>query len=124
MRQRDPAVSAVIGEVLMISLVLILVPMVTVYLLNQMPEDRIPSVSIKMGSISSSGEVHLYHKGGDWIKKEQIHMVIDGTERNTWSIPNQTFDLGDILSLKGVSSGNRINLVVGNSVVFSGVAGS
>ncbi|HWQ64070.1 MAG TPA: type IV pilin N-terminal domain-containing protein [Methanospirillum sp.] len=122
--QRDPAVSAVIGEVLMISLVLILVPMVTVFLLNQMPEDRIPSVSIKMGSVSSSGEVYLYHKGGDWIRKEQIHVIVDGIEKSTWEIPNQTFDLGDILSLKDVTSGNRINLVVHNAVVFSGVAGS
>ena len=124
MMKKDPAVSAVIGEVLMISLVLILVPMVTVYLLNQMPEDRVPSVTIKMGSVSSSGEIHLYHKGGDWVKREQIHVTVDGAEEKNWKIPNQTFDLGDNLTLSGMSSGKRISLVVHNTVLFSGMAGS
>ncbi len=124
MIKRDPAVFPVIGEVLMISLVLILVPMVTVYLLNQMPEDRVPSVTIKMSPVGSSGDVHLYHKGGDWVKREQIRVTVDGIEEKNWKIPNKTFDLGDNLTLSGTSVGERISLVVHNAVVFSGVAGS
>lgn len=125
MMNRDPAVSVVIGEVLMISLVLILVPVLTVYLLNQMPEDRAPSVTVKMSPISQ-GEVHLYHKGGDWVKYGQIHITVNGAEKNDWkeTFQNQTFDLGDNLTVKNVEPGSRISLVVHNSVVFSGVAGS
>ncbi|PKL59597.1 MAG: type IV pilin, partial [Methanomicrobiales archaeon HGW-Methanomicrobiales-4] len=55
MMVRDSAVSSVVGEVLMIALVLILVPMVTISLMNQLPEDRVPTVTIKMGSVSQSG---------------------------------------------------------------------
>ena len=84
MMKREQAISSVIGEVLMIALVLILVPMVTISLLNQLPEDRVPTVTIKMGSLSQSGELHLYHKGGDWIKQEQLKITGNGVEDTSW----------------------------------------
>lgn len=126
MNRRDPAVSPVLGEVLMIVLVLILVPMVTISLLNQMPEDRTPTISIKMGSLSQAGELHLYHKGGDWVKHEDIHLTINGIEDISWRsrFLNQTFDLGDNLTLTGIAPGTTISLVTRRAVVFSGVAQS
>lgn len=124
--RRDPAVSSVISEVLMIALVLILVPVVTISLMNQLPEDRVPTVTIKMGTVSQSGELHLYHKGGDWVKREDILLMVNGNEDTSWKsgFLNQTFDLGDTLTLSGVTPGTSISLVVHQAVVFSGVAGS
>ncbi|MDD1728484.1 MAG: type IV pilin N-terminal domain-containing protein [Methanospirillum sp.] len=126
MVQKESAVSAVIGEVLMIALVLILVPIVTISLLNQLPEDRVPTVTIKMGSLSQSGELHLYHKGGDWIKREQILITCNGVENRSWEsgFTNLTFDLGDNLTLSGISQDTRITFVARNAVIFSGVARS
>ncbi len=126
MTRKDSAVSAVIGEILMIALVLILVPMVTISLLNQLPEDRVPTVTIKMGSLATNGELHLYHKGGDWIKREQILVTCNGVRNRSWEsqFTNQTFDLGDNLTLSGISPDIRISLVTKNAVIFSGVATS
>jgi len=126
MMVRDSAVSSVLSEVLMVALVLILVPIVTVSLLNQLPEDRVPTVTIKMGSVSQSGELHLYHKGGDWVKRGDILLTVSGNENNSWKsrFLNQTFNLGDNLTLSGVAPGTTISLVTRRAVVFSGVAGS
>jgi archaeal type IV pilus assembly protein PilA len=121
---KDAAISSVIGEMLMISLVLILVPLVTVSLLNQLPEDRLPTVTITMGTISPAEELHLYHKGGDWIKTENIKVIRNGVEDKSWKnlFNNQTFDLGDNLTLSNINVGTKVNLVAKNAVVFSGVA--
>lgn len=69
--EKDSGVSTVLSEVLMIALVLFLVPVVTISLINQLPEDRVPTVNIKMDVNYSSDKllVTLYHKGGDYIKK-------------------------------------------------------
>jgi len=71
----------------------------------------------------SQGEVHLFHKGGDWVRKEQMRVTVDGAENPTWrdKFKNQTFDLGDNLTLSGILPRERISLVVHNAVVFSGV---
>jgi len=74
---REDAVSAVLSEVLMIALDLILVPVVTISLMNQLPEERVPTVTIRMGPLIGD-EVIFYHKGGDWIKKSDIKIIQNG----------------------------------------------
>jgi archaeal type IV pilus assembly protein PilA len=117
---RDPAVSSVISEVLMIALVLILVPIVTMSLMNQLPEGRVPTVLIKMGPFDGSS-VTLYHKGGDWIRKEDIRILLNGNVIG-FSYNRTTFDLGDTISVQGIPDGGNISFIVKNAVVFSGVA--
>jgi archaeal type IV pilus assembly protein PilA len=123
-KKREKAVSSVISEVLLIALVLIMVPAVTVSLLNQLPEDRVSTVTIKMGTINSVEELHLYHKGGDWIKKENLKIMCNGVEDESWKnrFSNQTFDLGDNLPLSHIKPGTTVSLVAKNSVIFTGVA--
>lgn len=120
MMVRDSAVSSVLSEVLLIALVLILVPIVTVSLMNQLPEGRVPTVTIKMGPLDDSS-VTFYHKGGDWIRKEDIKIMLNG---NPVLFPYNkvTFDLGDAISVSGVPEGGNISFIVKNTVVFSGVA--
>ena len=123
MEKRDSGVSSVIGEMLMIALVLILVPVVTISLMNQLPEDRTPTVTIKMGPINSAGYVAFYHKGGDWIRKENIQVFRNGYKIDSARLLllNRTFDLGDELGVSELTRGDNISIVTKNAVVFSGV---
>jgi archaeal type IV pilus assembly protein PilA len=121
MMGRDPAVSAVIGEILMIALVLILVPAVTISLMNQVPEDRTPTVNILMGPLDGN-TIILCHKGGDWVKKSDIKIMVNSKQIEFNSSP--IFDLGENISLNGINSGDEISFIVKNSVIFSGVVNS
>jgi Protein of unknown function (DUF1628). len=115
---REDAVSPVIGESLMIVLVLILVPIVTISLMNQLPEDRVPTVTIRMGQLIGD-EVTFYHKGGDWVKKSDIKILQNG-EQKTFTYDNPVFDLGDQITVSGVIPNVRIDFIAKNSIVFSG----
>lgn len=118
---REDAVSPVIGESLMIMLVLILVPIVTISLMNQLPEDRVQTVNIKMSPIIGD-EVTFYHKGGDWVKADSIKITRNG-EHIEFSYKDPVFDLGDCLTTDNViQNGDKIAFVVKNAVIFSGVA--
>ncbi|MDD1727592.1 MAG: type IV pilin N-terminal domain-containing protein [Methanospirillum sp.] len=123
MGKRDSGVSSVIGEMLMIVLVLILVPVVTISLMNQLPEDRTPTVTIKMGPINNTGYVAFYHKGGDWIRKENIQVFRNGYKIDSTRLllQNLTFDLGDELGVSELTRGDNISIIAKNAVIFSGV---
>jgi len=128
---KDDAVSSVVSEMLLIALVLILVPSVTITLMNQLPGDRVPTVNIKMGSIDG-GTVTLYHKGGDYLIQKEINPIV---YRNDQIIPiditfkcqkQNTFDLGDSIKINGnagdnIIPGDRLLISVKNAVIFSGV---
>lgn len=117
--EKDSGVSTVLSEVLMIALVLILVPVVTISLMNQLPEDRVPTVNIKMSPIIDGGEVTFYHKGGDWIKKSDIKIIQNG-EQKSFNYDKPVFDLGDKITVSGVIQNDRIDFVAKNSIIFSG----
>ncbi|MCA1916918.1 type IV pilin N-terminal domain-containing protein [Methanospirillum hungatei] len=117
--REEPAVSAVLSEVLMISLVLILVPIVTISLMNQLPEDRVPTVNIKMSPITNNN-VTFYHKGGDWIKFTDIRILQNGRQIS-FMYDKPVFDLGDHITVSGVIQNARIDFVAKNSIIFSGV---
>ena len=115
---REDAVSAVLSEVLMIALVLILVPIVTISLMNQLPEDRVPTINIRMGKLIGD-EVTFFHKGGDWIKKSDIKIFQNGAQKS-FIYAKPVFDLGDQITVSGVIQNVRIDFVAKNSIVFSG----
>ncbi len=115
----DDAISPLIGESLMIALVLILVPFVTISLMSQLPEERVPTVTIKMGPLIGD-TVTFYHKGGDWIKKSDIKILQNGEQKEI-IYDKQVFDLGDRMTVHGVVSKSRIDFVAKNSIIFSGV---
>lgn len=141
--KRDPAVSSVISEVLLIALVLMLVPMVTISLMNQLPQDRVPTVVIKIGHLSDDSVI-LYHKGGDYIKKDDLSVIIritgkDGKTKKEsapyrrdqleYSTDYSVFDLGDSATIRDspffsdISKGSEITItvIVKNAVIFSGI---
>lgn len=122
--KKDSAVSSVISEVLLILLVLIVIPMVTISLMNQLPQDRVPTVTIKMGSLNSTGSLNFYHKGGDWIKKEDIQIIQNGIRIESWKryYNKPTFDLGDKIPVPDIIESGNISFVVKNAIIFSGVA--
>lgn len=139
---KEPAVTPVISEMLMIALVLILIPMVTISLMNQLPEGRVPTVTILMGvnvDTNTLQNVTLYHKGGDYVKKTDLQVRIRtnhngeikefGPYNSNFLTPastKQVFDLGDSLTTSDINapleSGTTISVlfIVKNSVLFSG----
>lgn len=121
--ERDSAISSVISEVLLIALVLILVPIVTVSLMNQLPDDRVPTVTIMMGSLDDLN-ITLFHKGGDWIRTEDIRIQVNGEIIDSWraTYPSNTFDLSDRIIVTGIPEGGTIRVIAKNAVIFSGVA--
>lgn len=109
----------------MIALVLILVPVVTVSLMNQLPEDRIPTITIVMGPLENSS-VSLYHKGGDWVRITDIRILVNGQTENSWKkkYQNMTYDLGDRILLTEIPAGATIGVAAKNAVIYTGVARS
>lgn len=150
--EKDSGVSTVLSEVLMIALVLILVPVVTISLMNQLPEDRVPTVNIIMDVSPTEGtpeKVILYHKGGDYIRKEEISIFIriknpngdifespryreknreNPEEELEFSSESRVFDLGDNIQTPKVKifekllpgSTISVSLITKNSVIFPG----
>lgn len=134
----ESAVSPVIGEMLMIVLALLLVSLFSITLLDFLPSERSPWVDIQMNN--SRENVTLWHKGGDWVKKSDLQVIIIKNKR-TCSIPSSgdafklvdlngnpsnsnSFDLGDrIVVQPGFTfDGNEtVRLVSKRSVVYSGV---
>ena len=124
-KARDDAFSPVIGEILLIALILILIPSVTISLMHQLPQDRIPTVNILMQSDSSG--VSLYHKGRDYINIDDIDIFVqDVNIGNAWKTTYKRlnnkilFDLGDVITIPA-NPGNKITLVTQKAVIFRGV---
>jgi FlaG/FlaF family flagellin (archaellin) len=119
---RDNAASPVIGEMLLITLVLILIPVATITLMHQLPQDRVPTVNILM-HIDDSNNVSLHHKGGDHVNIDDIEIFVHDVKiGNAWKSSYQkvVFDLGDVISISA-TSGQRISLVAKRAVIFRGV---
>ena len=132
---KDDAVSSVVSEMLLISLVLILIPSVTITLMNQLPGERVPTVNIKMAPIDE-GMVTMYHKGGDYLLQRNLMIVVHhrntmnseskgGIELNFHSLSNSKtiFDLGDSVdcNFASLQSGDQIQVVSKKTVIFSGI---
>ncbi|MDR2855095.1 MAG: type IV pilin N-terminal domain-containing protein [Methanomicrobiales archaeon] len=119
-KAKDDGLSPVIGEVILIALVLILVPIVTISLMHQLPQDRVPTVHILMHTDSTG--VSFYHKGGDYIRIDDMEIFVDDKNiGNYWKPSGKiVFDLGDKITISA-QSGNRVSIVVKQAVIFRGV---
>jgi FlaG/FlaF family flagellin (archaellin) len=73
--KNNQAVSEVVGEMLMISLVLILVAVFSASLADHLPSERVPSVTI-MVTNDTAGNIMLWHKGGDWVKADSLRVRV------------------------------------------------
>jgi archaeal type IV pilus assembly protein PilA len=127
----DSGVSEVVGEMLMIALVIVLLSVFSAALSNFLPSDRDPSINIMMSNDRQN--ITLWHKGGDWVKFEDLTVVI-GNETNrtsiTWRngnlliVPNKTvFDLGSNITVHMpmyLEGNETVKLVTPHTVIFTG----
>jgi len=135
-RNNDTAVSEIVGEMLMLTIVLILLAVLSSSVSMYLPPPRDPGVTIRMNSSLHDGNVTLYHKGGDTLKTSEITVIVEkGTDTRRYSIHdtvNMTvigysgtinpplFDLGDSLEVSGIGNGVTISLSTSRAVIFSG----
>ncbi|QSZ66201.1 type IV pilin [Methanofollis aquaemaris] len=133
----DDAVSSVVGEMIMIVLVIILVALFATSAFSLIPGGREASVDIAMTNESGDSTVIIWHKGGDWVEKNDLKVVILGEDgsRDEYTGPDfdlydhngdptGAFDLGGRLEvdldrpLKGGK--DTVRLVTQTNVVYSG----
>ncbi|MDD1695135.1 MAG: type IV pilin N-terminal domain-containing protein [Methanoregula sp.] len=138
----DEALSPVVGEMLMIVLAILLVSLFSLSLTGLLPSGRDYTIDIAHNE-SADGTIYLWHKGGDWVEKSKLEVLIirdQGKTTTTISSADQrfilcsdeacqtvsgrTFDLGDYIKINSVtiSKGDVIRLVSSRNVIFSGTA--
>ena len=127
----DSAVSEVVGEMLMIALVIVLISVFSAVLFNFLPTDRDPSINVMM--TNDQQNVTLWHKGGDWVKIEDLTVIVgNDTYRTSFSnqtgnfilVPNKpVFDLGSNITVQMPTylEGNEtVKLVTSRTVIYTG----
>jgi len=127
----DSGVSEVVGEMLMIALVIVLLSVFSAALYNYLPTDRDPSISLKM--TNDTRNITLWHKGGDWVKAEDLSVVIGAGDTSRriprdsadfTLVPNKdVFDLGSNITVKmphDLLGNESVKLVTPHTVIFTG----
>jgi FlaG/FlaF family flagellin (archaellin) len=136
---RTGAVSEVVGEMLMIGIVLILAAVFTSQLPNYLPSERSPTVTIMMSDNLTSGNITLWHKGGDWVKLSTLKVIVanqsntstfTATGRYPFTFVNSAepsssvFDLGGNITVimpAPLAGDEKVTLATDRAVLFSGV---
>ncbi|HNX16947.1 MAG TPA: type IV pilin N-terminal domain-containing protein [Methanoregula sp.] len=127
-------VSEVVGEMLMIGLVIVLIGVFAATLGNFFPTSREPSVIILLTADTANDTITLWHKGGDWVKKEDLMVVVSYPNDTVKKIPYSdsagfvmvpdkiVFDLGSNITIKaGTLTGDEtVSLVTSRSRIFTG----
>lgn len=129
----DSGVSEVVGEMLMIALVIVLLSVFSAALYNYLPTDRDPSIAVKMTN-DTPRSITLWHKGGDWVKAEDLTVVIGAGDTSRRIprdsadfalVPNKdVFDLGSNITVKisqhDLLGNESVKLVTPHTVIFTG----
>jgi len=137
------AVSEVVGEMLMIGIVLILVAVFSASLADYLPSERTPSVTIRMSHNITDGTITLWHKGGDWVKAEDLNVLVRDNDSVTAPVTRyttrngdhdfilvpdaQAFDLESNITVsrgQPLTGNESITLATDRAVLFSGTVGS
>ncbi len=130
--RREPAVSTVVGELLMLSVVLVMAGALVVQSGALMPAGRAPVVTVLMNATTGEeGSVTLWHKGGDYVRTDQLSLTINGVAYTAKAplypnnTPKLTFFTADggkartVLDLGGRVQVNDISVQLGDSVRLS-----
>jgi flagellin-like protein len=101
----DRGVSELIGAILMISVVIAAVALVGVILLSQSVPQKIPNINFMTGN-DNKDTLYLYHNGGDSMEVGTFTVLVDGSPRNDFTIPDGSteWSLGKNLVITGVPS--------------------
>ena len=115
----------------MIVLVIVLLSVFAAALYNFLPVDRDPSISVMMSNDRQN--ITLWHKGGDWVKFEDLAIVVGNeTTHRSFSrkngdlilVPNKTvFDLGSNITVQlpaGLEGNETVKLVTSSTVIYTG----
>jgi len=129
--ESDSGVSEVVGEMLMIGLVIILLSVFSAALFNFLPTARDPGISVMMSNDRQN--VTLWHKGGDFVKVQDLTLIIGNeTRRRSFSLQNEglilvpnksVFDLGSniTVTMNGNFEGDEtVELVTPHTIIFTG----
>lgn len=128
----EGGVSEVVGEMLMIGLAILLIAVFSSILGNFLPDHQDPSVTIMMTN-DDRGNITLWHKGGDWVKQEDLAVIfgndsfrisIPSTDPRFLSVPEKdVFDLGSNITVVtgfAFAGDESISLVTPRAKIFSG----
>jgi FlaG/FlaF family flagellin (archaellin) len=131
--KKEDAVSTVVGEMLLLVIALVLISVFAVSILGLIPGDREEVVNVGMNSSVETGTVQLWHKGGDWISKDDLTLTVyDGiTKRdvtfvsltNQTGYPTEIFQLGGCLTytVESLSLRDEVRLSTQRTTIFAGV---
>jgi FlaG/FlaF family flagellin (archaellin) len=132
--QHNEAVSSVVGEMIMIALVIILIALFATSAFSLVPGGREASVDVAMKNESGDDKVVFWHKGGDWVEKKDLTVLVIGkdgkrkeyTDFFLYDHANKTtnaFDLGGRLEVKidpSLGKGDIVRLITPKNVIYSG----
>lgn len=128
---REPAVSSVVGEMLMLAAVVIILAIVSINAQALLPPPREPVVTVIMKNTSNT--VSFYHKGGDPVRVGDLSVVIGGERNSSFLLnsrvtpdPDILFDIGDTITAgkkngEQLKKGETVRLVTSRAVLYSGV---
>ncbi|HII98297.1 MAG TPA: type IV pilin [Methanoregula sp.] len=127
----ESGASEVVGEMLMIGLAIILISVFASVMGNFLPSAHDPVVTVML--TGDSRNVTFWHKGGDWVKTEELTVIIgnDSVRRSFtmrdagfFQLPDkQVFDLGSNITVMTGSlfyGDETATLVTPRASLFSG----
>ena len=129
---RDDAVSSVVGEMLLLTIALILTAVFAVSAFSFLPGDREDIVDVD--AEISDDRITFWHKGGDAVPKDQLSAAVyDGVTPKTVTVSSlknaagddtAVFDLGGYytVSVTGLTSRDEIRLSTDRTIIYTGVA--
>ena len=129
---KDDAVSSVVGEMLLLTIVLILTAVFAVSAFSFLPGDREDIVDVD--AEISDDKITFWHKGGDAVSKDQLTAAVyDGVTPKTVTVTSlknaagtdtPVFDLGGsyTVSVSSLSIGDEIRLSTDRTIIYTGVA--
>ena len=74
-----PAVSEVVGSLILVGFTMIGIVLVGLLLLANQPATKVPSVNLIISN--QSGTIFIYHKGGDPLSSDQFRILVDGGDQ-------------------------------------------
>ena len=129
---KDDAVSSVVGEMLLLTIVLSLTAVFAVSAFSFLPGDREDIVDVD--AEISDDTITFWHKGGDAVPKDQLSAAVyDGVTPKTVTVTSlknaagtdtSVFDLGGYykVSVSNLVSGDEIRLSTDRTIIYTGVA--
>jgi len=130
--RHEEGVSEVVGEMLMIGLAILLISVFASVLGNFLPAAHDPSLTVLMTN-DGEGNVTLWHKGGDWVKTDDLTIIIgNDTSRRSFIrqdprivlVPEKNvLDLGSnitIITGSAFTADETVSLVTPRAKIFSG----